>query len=172
MRDKINSQLGGLVGKKLRCSGRASNLFWLEFGEMITITRRDKTEQTAEYSLHIQCSWRITQQNTILTASRDFYSPNSECFEVDENFDWDIVGNNRFDERIKSFLHAVQNRLIVEKIDSDEIGGLKVFLSDNYVLEVFPDSSQDDEYSEFWRFFTRKDDIPHFVVTANGIEFN
>jgi len=133
---------------------------------MITITRRGKTQQTVEYSLHIQCSWRITQQNKILTASRDFYTPSSEYIEVDEK------GTNRFDERIKSFLQVVNNRLIVKRINSDEIGVLKVFLSDGYVVEVFPDSSQDDEYSEFWRFFIRKNDSPHFVVTANRIEFN
>lgn len=172
MRDKINSQLGGLVGKKLPSAGRASNLFWIGFGEMITITRRGKTEQTAEYFLHIQCSWRITQQNKILIASRDFYTPSSQYIEVDEDFDWDIEGNNRFDERIKSFIQDTKDRLIVERIDSDEIGGLKVFLSESHVLEVFPDSSEDDEYSEFWRFFTRKDDSPHFVVTGNGIELN
>ncbi|MFP5108661.1 hypothetical protein ACSU6B_18115 [Neobacillus sp. C211] len=38
----------------------------------------------------------------------------------------------------------------------DEVGGLKVFLSDGYKLEAFPDSSEDDEQGEHWRFFHRK----------------
>ena len=38
------------------------------------------------------------------------------------------------------------------------------------MLEVFPDSSEDDEYSGFWRFFNRKDGSPYFVVTGDGID--
>lgn len=51
---------------------RASNLFWLGFGDMIPIIRRGKIRVSAEYSLHIQCSWRITLNNKIVIASRDF----------------------------------------------------------------------------------------------------
>jgi hypothetical protein len=90
--------------------------------------------------------------------------------ELEKDFDWDIQGNNRFDERIKSFMEDVKGHLIVERIDSDEVGGLKVFLSERYVLEAFPDTSEDDEYSEFWRFFNRRDGSPHFIVAGNGIE--
>lgn len=124
----------------------------------------------AEYALHIQCSWRITKGNKILVASRDFYSPSSRWDEDNEDFDWDVQGNNLFDERIVSFMEDVKGHLIVERIDSDEVGGLKVFLSENYVLEAFPDTSEDDEYSEFWRFLNHRGDSPHFIVTGNGIE--
>lgn len=98
-----------------------------------------------------------------------FYSPSSEWDGYIEDFDWDIQGNNRFDERIKTFL-SDKGRLKVKKIESDEVGGLKVFLPDGYKLEVFPDSSEDDEQSEHWRFFNRKDNSPHFVATGMGIE--
>ncbi|PGY07105.1 hypothetical protein [Bacillus sp. AFS031507] len=170
MKEAISSELGKLVGLKLQCAGRASNLFWLGFGEMISVTRKGKTEELAEYALDIQSSWRIIKENKILVASRDFYSPWSGWNEDNENFDWDIQGNNRFDERIKYFLEAVQENCIVESIDSDNVGGFKVFLSEGFVFEVFPDTSEDDEYSEFWRFFNRKDGSPHFVVTGNGID--
>ena len=58
----------------------------------------------------------------------------------------------------------------VLKIDSDELGGFNVTLSGGYKLEVFPDSSEDDEQSEHWRFFNRKENNPHFIVTGSGIE--
>jgi hypothetical protein len=61
-------------------------------------------------------------------------------------------------------------RLTIEQIESDEVGGFKLFLLDGYKLEVFPDSSEDDEQSEHWRFFNRKDNSPHFVVSGMGIE--
>ncbi|MHA7098568.1 hypothetical protein [Priestia aryabhattai] len=170
MREAIRSQIGKLIGLNLRYAGRASNLFWLGFGEMISVTRRGKTEELAEYALDIQCSWRITKDNKILVGSRDFYSPRTGWNEENDDFDWDVQGNNRFDERIDSFIENAKEHVTVERVEPDEIGGLKIFLSQGYLLEVFPDTSEDDEYSEFWRFFNRRENSPHFVVTGNGIE--
>jgi hypothetical protein len=170
MREAIRSQIGKLIGLNLRYAGRASNLFWLGFGEMISVTRRGKTEELAEYALNIQCSWRITKDNKILVGSRDFYSPRTGWNEENDDFDWDVQGNNRFDERIESFIENAKEHVTVERVEPDEVGGLKIFLSQGYLLEVFPDTSEDDEYSEFWRFFNRRENSPHFVVTGNGIE--
>ncbi|WP_176586409.1 hypothetical protein [Priestia megaterium] len=170
MREAIRSQIGKLIGLNLRYAGRASNLFWLGFGEMISVTRRGKTEELAEYALDIQCSWRITKDNKILVGSRDFYSPRTGWNEENDDFDWDVQGNNRFDERIESFIENAKEHVTVERVEPDEVGGLKIFLSQGYLLEVFPDTSEDDEYSEFWRFFNRRENSPHFVVTGNGIE--
>jgi hypothetical protein len=169
MREEINSQIGKLVGLKLQYAGRASSLFWLGFGDIIQINRRGKIQETAEYALHIQCSWRITLNNKIVVASRDFYSPCSGWDENDEDFDWDKQGNNRFDEKIKIFMKE-NGQLKVEHIESDDVGGFKIFLSNDYKLEAFPDSSEDDEHSEHWRFFNRKDNSLHFVVTGKGTE--
>ncbi|MEH7484431.1 hypothetical protein V7157_25840 [Neobacillus drentensis] len=169
MKEVIISELGKLVGLKLQYAGRASNLFWLGFGDIVEIIRRGRTEATTEYALHIQCSWRISLGNKIVVASRDFYSPSSEWDGDIEDFDWDIKGNNRFDERIKTFIKD-NGQIKVLQIDSNEVGGLNVFLSGGYKLEVFPDSSEDDEQSEHWRFFNRKENSPHFIVTGNGIE--
>ncbi|KQU24315.1 hypothetical protein ASG61_20560 [Bacillus sp. Leaf75] len=170
MKKRIKSQLEILVGSKLSNIGRASNLFWLEFGEALSVIRRGKTQELAEYALHIQCSWRITKDNKILVASRDFYSPRTGVDDGNEHFEWDVQGNNRFDERIEYFIRSLKEPLTVESIDSDEFGGLKVILSNGFTLNVFPDISEDDEYSEFWRFFTRGKDSFHFVVAGNGIE--
>lgn len=170
MREEIKSVLCKLVGLKLQYAGRASNLFWLGFGDLVLITRRKGTEELAEYALHIECSWRITKENKIIVSSRDFYYPRAHWDEDSDDFDWDVQGNNRFDEKIKFFIEDGKGNLIVEGIDSDVIGGFKVFLSDKSVLEVFPDHSRDDEYSEFWRFLNMKEGSPHFVVGGNGIQ--
>jgi hypothetical protein len=170
MREEIISHIGKLVDLKLQFAGRASNLFWLGFGDIISVNRRGKTEETAEYALHIQCSWRITLDNKIVVASRDFYSPRSDWEGNQDDFDWDIEGENRFDERIKNFL-KVKGSLIVKQVEPDMIGGLKFILSDDYILDVFPDSSEEDEQSEHWRFFNRKDNSPHLVVSVKGIDW-
>ena len=63
--------------------------------------QKGKTEEVAEYALHIQCSWRIVKGNKIVVASRDFYSPRTGLDDENEYFEWDVQGNNRFDERIE-----------------------------------------------------------------------
>lgn len=169
MSAEIELELGKIKGLKLQYAGRASNLFWLGFGEMVQMIRRGQIEETAEYALHIQCSWRITFDNKIVIAARDFYSPNSKWNGHIEDFDWDIQGNNRFDERIQSFIND-NEQIIVEEIAVDDFGGFTVILSNGYKLEIFPDSSEDDEDGEHWRFFNSKEKSPHFVVSGEGIE--
>ncbi|MCJ7983157.1 hypothetical protein MUB16_01985 [Priestia sp. OVL9] len=137
MREAIRSQIGKLIGLNLQYAGRASNLFWLGFGELISVTRRGKTEELAEYALDIQCSWRIIKDNKILVGSRDFYSPRTGWNEENDDFDWDVQGNNRFDERIESFIENTKEHVAVERVEPDEVGGLKIFLSQGYLLEVF-----------------------------------
>ncbi|TDL82901.1 hypothetical protein [Peribacillus frigoritolerans] len=167
MRAAMETELGKIKGLKLQYAGRSSNLFWLVFGEIVQIIRIGKTEETAEYALHIQCSWRIILENKIVVAFRDFYSPKSEWDILNGNFDWDIQGNNRFDERIKSLLN---HELFIERIIADDIGGFAPILSNGYKLSAFPDSSEDDGVSEHWRFFNRHENSPHFVVSGDGIE--
>ncbi|WP_421381728.1 hypothetical protein ACOJQI_20880 [Bacillus salacetis] len=168
MKEAIRNEAGKLSGLKLSCAGRASNLFWIGFGDLLPVTKRGETSESAENTLHIQCSWRMTKGNKIIVASQDFYSPNSDWDENEEGFNWEDQGSNRFDERIKSFMED-ESDLIVDGIDSDNIGGLKVLLSKKYALEIFPDSSEDDDYSEFWRLISQNGN-PHFIVSGKGIE--
>jgi hypothetical protein len=72
MKEEIKSALSSLLYLKLQYAGRASNLFWLGFGELISVTRKEETKTVAEYALNIQCSWRISKGEKILVASRDF----------------------------------------------------------------------------------------------------
>lgn len=170
MKEEITSEIEKLVGLKMQHAGRASNLFWLGFGDIVEVNRRGKIEETAEYVLHIQCSWRITMDNKIIVASRDFYSPNSKWDdENDGDFEWGEQGNNRFDERIEIFIKN-NKQLKVKQIDADNIGGLILTFSNGYLLQIFPDASGDDDYSEHWGFFSGKENGPHFVVTGKGIE--
>jgi hypothetical protein len=73
---------------------------------------------------------------------------------------------------LMNVLKLLQTTMAIEvlQIDSDEVGGFNFTLSGGYKLEVFPDSSEDDEQSEYWRLFNRKENNPHFIVTGNGIE--
>ncbi len=63
------------------------------------------------------------------------------------------VREGKISERIESIIEDINEHTIVERVDSDEVGGLKIFLSQGYLLEVSSNTSEDDEYSEFWRLF-------------------
>lgn len=169
MKETIIKETNKLKGLKLRTAGRAAGMLWLGFGEMIPITRRGITEEGPEFALHIQCSWRLSANAKIVVAYQDFFVPRSDWMEEDEDFEWDIYGNNRFDERIRGFLNAADEALVVTDVEVDSLGGLKIFLSARFVLEVFPDSSDEGEYSEFWRLFNRRQNSPHLVVSGNGV---
>lgn len=171
MKEIIIVETNKLKGLKLRDAGRAAAMIWLCFGEMISITRRGKTEEVPEFALHIQCAWRLSTESKIVVASQDLFVPSSDWTEEDEDFEWDVHGNNRFDERIRDFLNDADEDLFITEVEVDAFGGLKIFLSDRFVLEVFPDSSDESEYSEFWRLFNRRQNSPHLVVSGNGAEY-
>lgn len=170
MKIEIEEKLNLLSGLPLNTAGRAANLAWFGFGELLTVKNKKRIEKkVAEYALHVQCSWRITKDNKILVAYRDMYSP-SKQWNGKENFEWDIQDANRFDERIEGLLLTeFQPNVLVEEIQADSLGGVKIFFTEHYLLELFPDDSVE---GEFWRFFSFREEVssPHFVVTGKGIE--
>jgi hypothetical protein len=168
MKEAIEKETMKLEGLKLRYLGRASNLLWLGFGNLVKVDRRGEIEEQAEFALHIQCAWRIVRTRSIFVGSYDFYEPHSRWDGELDDFEWDIQGNNRFDERARWLTRGISNGIQVEKIEADVFGGLKLYLSQNFTLEIFPNSSDTDEYSEFWRLFSPASDGPHFVVSGQG----
>lgn len=169
MKITIENKLNKLIGLPLKHAGRAANLVWFGFGEFVEITTMiGLKREVPEYALHVECSFRITQCNKIVVASGDIYTPSSQWEGEDEDFDWDVQGINRFDERIKIFNNINQSKLIVENIQGDIIGGAKIFLTNPYLLEMFPDDSN---LSEKWRFFNVRSQEPHFVVRGNKFNF-
>lgn len=147
-----------LVDKKLADIGRAANMVWVCFegnGEL--------------WNLHIQSSWRIfnKERQEIKLASSDIYQPNSQM-KCMEKFDWEVQGENLFDE--KSAIWLKENKgLCVNNIGINMWGDLRVFFSNDDVLDVFVNTS---EYVECWRLFEKsRKDTRHFVVTGLGIDF-
>ncbi len=168
MKIEIEDRLKNLLGLPLENAGRTGNLVWFSFGKTVTMKNRNGTEKkVAEYALNVQCSWRITQEYEILVASGDIYLPSKRFNGAEEEFKWDIQGMNRCDERLKEFFKTLKSDIFVESIQADKIGGVKIFFTKHYLLELFPDESTKDE---FWRIFVPGNASSHFVVTGNGIE--
>lgn len=167
MRKEIIEELASIIDKPLVKIGRAHDLTWLNFGEELErVDRKGVKRVYGEFSLNIQCDWRMARGSEIIIASKDIYSSKSKHDEKAE-FNWEVFGSNKFDERASVFNHFFQNPLIVKEIEADELGSLKISFGDGTVLEVFPDESSDG--NEFWRFINRNNQ-QHMVISGAGVE--
>ena len=57
----------------------------------------------------------------------------------------------------------------LQKVIADEVGSLTLMLSDDSQLEIFPDSTDTDDDSEYWRLFQPGTNRHHFVMRAGGL---
>ncbi|MRX56157.1 hypothetical protein GJU41_19550 [Bacillus idriensis] len=168
MKLEIENTFQNIIGFPLNGSSRSLDMAKFNFGKLIQgFDKWGNVTIEAEYSLHVQCSWRLSNQNKIITASKDIYIPRSDIDFEDDDFEWEEEGMNRFDELIESFLAEKKSKIYVSDTTADNLGGIKVFFSDGTVLEIFPDESTEDE---FWRLFKPGKLDSHFVVTGLGIE--
>lgn len=169
MKIKKHIILEQLLGKPICNIGRCSNMLWLGIGEKIKIkdiNGKDIIKSTI--ALHVQSMWRIVnkEKNSILLASSDFYSPNSMINEYD-NFEWDIQGNNLFDEKVKAWINK-DDVIYINDYKLNKWGDLILNFSNNDFLEIYVDSSDD---TESWRVFKCNSNEEHLVVTGLGINF-
>ncbi len=141
-----------------------------EFGPRRRIVnRRGEEVEVGQFSLHVQCGWRMVDCSKILFASRDINYPADENISIDD-FDWDkhdsvldVAQRSWFAQQRDIPLHVVSVR-------GDVYGGFRIELEREFALEAFPCNSKRGEYSEHWRLFGHRPDDVHFVVTGYGVE--
>ena len=155
---KATQYLSKLKGSNLVSVGRASSLAWFLFAK-----------DNNEYALHLQTSFRLINDKNILFTNDDIFEPSGTLASNKEfdlnNFDWDIQGNNRYDENVNLFIEKFSDELIVNDIGISKFGDLSIQLSKHVKLEVFVNIVKE----ENWRFFKRHSD-EHLVITGEGIE--
>jgi len=173
LKKEIEEKLSHLYKKRFNYMGRAASLLWLGFGDMVErVDRKNNKSMVAYYSLHVQCPWRLSSKNEIIVGSQDYYYPNQKWLkdkgfsDIDAKwedvFEWDKIGSNIFDEKAQIISEQAENNpIFVEKIEADNLGGVKLSLSNGFVFEIFPNDSLKEES---WRFFTQNPDEPHYVV--------
>ncbi len=146
---QIEECLDVLRSLPLWTSGRAADLQWFQFGKRHRVpTRKGGTKEVGDFALHLQCAWRVSGPRGIVVASRDRYEPKGDSSD-NVNFEWDVAGENRCDERMAAFLAEHAPRMVVG-VAGDEAGGFRLVLDRDFSLDVFPDDSLGDEH---WRFF-------------------
>lgn len=171
--NKIIMVMSNLKGEKLHQISRGGSMASLGFGEISNAKVAYKTENgkldlretvTSKFAVHIDGFFRITHQGKIVLSKDDMFRPNSQVQNNDfddDDFEWDAEGNNKFDEQ-KNSLNDID--LLVKDIIINEIGDLKIVLSNDFCIEVFIDTNEDEEC---WRFFeVGNSEKPHIVITG------
>ena len=126
--------------------------------------------EVGEYTLHVSCPWRLVGPEGLVVASGDLFTPADPLADL-ADFDWEVPGASWCDVRLQAFIAATAgDPPTVTAISADELGSLRLFLGDEYVLDIFPDSSPAPHVeSEFWRLLQPGSGAPQFVVGSEGI---
>lgn len=161
-----------LIGQPVTAIGRASNMLWIGFGERIRVLNyKGQPRSVSRFAVHVQSAWRITsrQEERILLSQGDFYRP-SKGIKWAEDFDWEKRGNNLFDENLPAIILRM-NGVCVSGCACSKYNDLTIVLSNDDMIEVFVDETED---SECWRFFqsgTDSNNTKHLVAYGNSIGF-
>jgi hypothetical protein len=168
MKAKIEKAISVLTGSSLWTFRRTADLAVFHFGEKEEVkTFHGEKAETGEYALHVQCAWRLSRADRVITGSGDLYDPvGIQSEKPDPDFDWKKQPNC-VDELMQSLFENDTRQLVVQRVEVGVAASLCIHLEHGFFLEIFPNDSAIDEY---WRFFKPGKDEPHFVVTGNGIE--
>ena len=155
-KNMITECINKIKGAKNIKIGRAADLIWIA---MRGIDGKD-------YALHMQTFFRFCNNEEVLITDMDKYQPISPIVE-NENFNWDIKGNNLFDKWCDEFNKNLSDNTIIMSIEINRFGDLKINFSNSLTLTVFVDTTSSDEC---WRFFVWHGKERHLVITGRGIQ--
>jgi hypothetical protein len=178
---EVKKHLDQLIALPLCISRRAADMLILHFGTIQEVENRSLSGKlrknpkgtVGDFSLHIQCPWRIENSDGIITGRGDLYrSPETgEYFgkELDDDSFYEH-GKNFQDRKMGELLQGIDpitgsymnvtNFLIVEETEAENFGEATLHLSGGYRLRIFPSSSK----GEHWRLLQGVTDEKHFVV--------
>jgi hypothetical protein len=169
----IENALKPLLGLPLSGAGHAGDMRIFSFGELRPSRRGNGL--VGAYAVHIQCSWRLTDGDQLVTGYFDYHIGADGESEPDRG---DARRGNRQQVRLEAFFgdydetrHILvdrSGRFVVTSIEADRYGSVDIGLNGGEAcLRILSDSSA----MEHWRFFsTELEDSPHFVVTGGEIE--
>jgi hypothetical protein len=157
-----------LYSKPLVDAWIAGGMQIFEFGAGRTGTNRfGQPVRIPDWSLHIQCPWRLLEASHLVVGGSDLYFPASPEPQPDNlAFDWER-NPSRLSDTLKTFIERTRPPLFVGAVEIDSVGGLQIMLSGSYRLEAFPDASQPD--TEHWRLLLNAvAGNDHFVCSSDG----
>lgn len=157
---EIQLLLGLLLHQKLQYIERTLNLVCLGFGKLLE--RKDRhglTDEIAEYSIHVQCPFRILFNNKIVLGSDDLFL--SQSADID-NVDLNKKDSCLFDCKSKSLIQKFNNEIIIG-VDMNKQNDL-ILYTDNLTIQLFVCNNQ----FESWRFFKFNDESIQVVIDEDN----
>jgi len=173
--NEIKSYLNALVGLPISEMIRTGNMTWVTLGQSRnTNSKNGEVKAIGEFEWHIQCPWRMVNTTNVKCpliefASADMFEPKNGVAATKE-FDWKSKDSNLLDE--KFFLWNKKNdKPQVTEVKFNTLGDLRLYLSNNCILEVFSNNSAEGEYSECWRIFSTSGAKDHLIGMGNKFIF-
>lgn len=175
----VSEALSKLNGEKLQTVMRAGSMGDFGFGNYVEkeVRRFDEEKNLVtkkisvpKFALHIDCHFRLSCGNEIILSRGDIFQPSLTLLQdTDFNYDtfnWDVYGNNRYDEISKQFFGDGASDFTINKVTISVLGDVRLHFENNFLLEISPDISGSEEC---WRFFEIGTD-EHIVVSGQGLE--
>jgi hypothetical protein len=163
----VNRTLSRLVGVPLwdrwRFLGCSTEV--LDLGAKLSRTNEQgETFENGQYSLHIDCPWRLIGPKGIVAGVIDTSFPPDERSPKDWNA---YKEESRSDALMSAWLKRLPKRgPMVTAVEADNVGGFRMILDKDFVYEVFP-ADAIPRPSGHWRLIERAaGQSRHFVVTA------
>ncbi len=155
-KNKVLECINRMKGANKIKIGRAADLIWIAM----------KGIDGKDHALHLQTFFRFCNKEEVLITDMDKFQPTSLLAD-DENFDWDVIGNNLLDEWCEKFNRELSEDVRVESIEVNDFGDLKICFGHSVTLDVLVDTTSN---SECWRFFVWHGKERHLVMTGRGIQ--
>ena len=158
------------MGLRLWGASRAADMLTLQLGEpRADLSPVGRFREVGEYALHVQCPWRLTQDDRLLVGSGDLWTPADPDADP-QKYGPDVVGSSWLDYQLRKCLNA-REAVHVVIISADSFGGFHLSCSDGIEFEVFPNASgTSSDVSEYWRLLQPSTSARHFVVHTGGPE--
>jgi hypothetical protein len=155
---ELKSTIGGdaildrLAGKRMWTARRAANMATFQFGGRRHVrTFHGHDAEVGEFSLHVQCAWRIVRGDQTVVASGDLYYPAdySDGDAIPQSFDWDRKPNRR-DQLLRGLFRDGTVSFTARHVSLDAAGSCRIEFEEDLCLEIVPVDSLSHEH---WRLF-------------------
>ena len=161
----VAQRLRTMIGQPLQYAGYAADMLTLRLG------------QAGEFSLHIQCSYRMAEEESILFDRIDYFEPSDALCarwraegldDLDFPDDWPDDERRLF-EQVK-LLNQRLDGMTVTEVRVNQLGDLTLCFANGVTLLALPMSSDDRECWRFWCDVRWPDQ--HMVVCGDHVELS
>ncbi|WP_233805497.1 hypothetical protein [Paraburkholderia sp. HP33-1] len=152
-REEIERRLSAIEGLSVSAVHHAAGTLTMQFGTLKPVANfKGAIRYVGEWSLHVQCVWKIEQAGSAVATQDDLFGPDETA--------------HREAQRIDDLL-VKQGRAVVKSVSGSEEGGAEILLSGGLRLVITPNSAPDEED---WRFFDPTSNAKHFVIEGGKVD--